>query len=131
MIFIDSNIPMYLIGADHPHKTDARRLLERSIVDGEALVTDVEVFQEILHRYAAINRRAAISPAWEVLSSITDEAIGIDLDDVAMARDMILAGTGASARDAIHVAVMRRLGCTRIMTFDRAFDDVPGIHRVQ
>lgn len=130
MIFIDSNIPMYLVGADHPHKTDARRLLEQSIVDGEALITDVEVFQEILHRYVAIDRRDAISPAWEVLASITDEAIGIDLDDVTGARDMLLAGTGTSARDAIHVAVMRRLGCTRIMTFDRAFDGVPGIRRV-
>jgi predicted nucleic acid-binding protein len=130
VIFVDSSIPMYLIGADHPHKTDARRLLEQSIVDGAALVTDVEVFQEILHRYTAIDRRDAISPAWEVLAAITDEAVGIDLEDVAAARDMLLAGTGASARDAIHVAVMRRLGCTRIMTFDRAFDDIPGIRRV-
>lgn len=121
---------MYLVGTDHPNKTDARRLLERSIVDGEALITDVEVFQEILHRYTAIDRREAISPAWEVLVSITDEAVGTDLADVAAARDMLLAGTGASARDAIHVAVMHRLGCTRIMTFDRAFDGAPGIQRV-
>ena len=28
MIFIDSNIPMYLVGASHPHKVDAQRLLE-------------------------------------------------------------------------------------------------------
>ena len=28
MIFIDSNIPMYLVGAPHPHKADARRWLE-------------------------------------------------------------------------------------------------------
>ena len=28
MIFIDSNIPMYLVGAPHPHKVDAQRLLE-------------------------------------------------------------------------------------------------------
>lgn len=130
MIFVDSNIPMYLVGADHPNKTDSQRLLERSIVEGEALVTDVEVFQEILHRYAAIDRREAISPAWELLASITDQVVGIDLPDVAAARDMLLAGTGPSARAAIHVAVMCRLGCSRILTFDRAFDDVPGVQRV-
>jgi hypothetical protein len=121
---------MYLIGADHPHKTDAQRLLERAIVAGEALVTDVEVFQEILHRYVAIERLEAISPAWELLTSITDQIAGIELDDVTAARDLVLAGTVFSARDAIHVAVMRRLDCTRILTFDRGFDDVPGITRV-
>jgi predicted nucleic acid-binding protein len=130
VIFVDSNIPMYLVGADHTHKNDAQRLLERAIVGGEALVTDVEVFQEILHRYVAIDRRDAIAPAWELLTSISDQIVDIEFGDVAAARDKLLAGTTTSARDAIHVAVMRRLGCTRILTFDRGFDEVPGIKRV-
>ncbi len=70
MIFVDSNIPMYLIGADHPNKPIARRIVERALADGERLVTDVEVFQEILHRYVTINRRDAIDVAFEALSSI-------------------------------------------------------------
>ena len=130
MIFVDSNIPMYLVGADHPHKTDAQRLLERVIVADEALVTDVEVFQEILHRYVAIGRKDAIAPAWELLVSIADQVAPVDIADVTVARDLILSGSAASARDAIHVALMRRLGCTRILTFDRGFDAVPGISRV-
>ena len=130
MIFIDSNIPMYLVGVDHPNKTDAQRLLERKILAGESFVTDVEVFQEILHRYVAIDRRDAISPAWEALASLTDEVIAIDMDDVTVARDLVLAGSAASARDAIHVAVMRRLDCRQVLTFDRGFDGIPGIDRV-
>lgn len=121
---------MYLVGADHPHKTDAQRLLERAILAGESLVTDVEVFQEVLHRYVAIGRRDAIAPAWELLNSISDQIAAIDLEDVTVARDLVLAGTTTSARDAIHVAVMRRLDCTRILTFDLAFDNVPGVSRV-
>ena len=62
MIFVDSNIPMYLIGAPHRHKDDARRLLERFVAERIPLVTDAEVFQEILHRYVAIDRRDAIKP---------------------------------------------------------------------
>ena len=27
MILVDSNIPMYLVGSPHPHKSDAQRLL--------------------------------------------------------------------------------------------------------
>lgn len=57
MIFIDSNIPMYLIGADHPHKLQSLALIERVVKERERLVTDAEVFQEILHRYDAIATR--------------------------------------------------------------------------
>ena len=72
MIFVDSNIPMYLVGADHPNKGASRSLLERAIADGEVLVTDAEVLQEILHRYAAIGRRGAIQPAFDALLAIVD-----------------------------------------------------------
>lgn len=44
MIFVDSNIPMYLIGADHPLKLQAQELVERAIKAQERLVTDAEVF---------------------------------------------------------------------------------------
>ena len=36
MIFVDSNVPMYLIGAPHPHKQDAQRLLETAIASLDA-----------------------------------------------------------------------------------------------
>ena len=68
MIFVDSNIPMYLVGAEHPNKDGARRLLEQCIARGERLVADAEVLQEILHRYVAINRRDAIQPAFDALT---------------------------------------------------------------
>jgi predicted nucleic acid-binding protein len=56
LIFVDSNIPMYLIGAAHPHKTEAQLILERLIAGGQRLVTDAEVLQEILHRYTAFDK---------------------------------------------------------------------------
>jgi uncharacterized protein len=39
---------MYLVGAPHPHKIDAQRLLEKLIRDRQRLITDAEVLQEIL-----------------------------------------------------------------------------------
>src|SRR5258708_5713558 len=47
VIFVDSNVPMYLIGAAHPNKATAQVLLESLIAKGERLVTDAEVLQEI------------------------------------------------------------------------------------
>ncbi len=128
MIFVDSNIPMYLVGGDHPNKLTARQLLERAVVDGETLATDVEVLQEILHRYTAIDRRDAIDPAFEVLLGVVDVIHPIETDDVQRARRLVAANRRLSARDAIHVAVMQRRGIDRILTFDHGFDDVAG-HR--
>ena len=129
MIFVDSNIPMYLVGAEHPNKTAARMLLERAITDGELLVTDAEVLQEILHRYVAIDRRDAIEPATSALLGVVDEVFPIDRADVERARGIVIA-TRLSARDAIHLAIMRRRGADRILTFDRAFEGIMGIVRL-
>ena len=81
MIFIDSNIPMYVVGSSHPRKLDALRLLEGAISEGHRLVTDAEVLQEILHRYSAIRLPAAIQPAFEVLLGIVDEVFPVKLAD--------------------------------------------------
>lgn len=130
MIFLDSNVPMYLVGAPHPHKADARRLLERAVVDGERLVTSAEVLQEILHRYVAIGRRDAIQPAFDALLAVADEVFPIELADAEAAKAVVLGSPRLSARDALHVAVMRRHRVARILTFDAAFDGLPGVTRV-
>jgi uncharacterized protein len=92
LIFVDSNIPMYLVGAPHPHKADAQRLLESAITAGERLVTDAEVLQEILHRYVAINRRDAIQPAFDAVLDVVDEAFTVTVADAERAKDIVLAG---------------------------------------
>lgn len=130
MIFVDSNIPMYLVGAPHPCKADAQRLLERAIVDRERLVTDAEVLQEILHRYVAIDRRDAIQPAFDALLRIVDEIFPVELAQVERAKTILFGHTKLSARDAIHVATMENAGVDRILSFDSGFDGYPGIHRV-
>ena len=131
MIFVDSNVPMYLVGRPHPHKLDAQRLLERAVADGQKLVTSAEVFQEILHRYTALGRRDAIQPAWDVLAAITDEVFAIALADVDRARAIVLERRTLSARDGLHAAVMQGHGVSQIMSFDQGFDNLPGISRIE
>jgi predicted nucleic acid-binding protein len=130
MIFVDSNIPMYLVGAPHPHKDDSRRLLERFVAERTPLVTDAEVFQEILHRYVAIDRRDAIKVTFAVLHDLVDEVYSIELSDTERARDLVLGKRKLSARDAIHIAVMERNGIRRILSFDSGFDGISGMTRI-
>jgi predicted nucleic acid-binding protein len=40
MIFIDSNVPKYLVGASHPHKVDVQRVLENLLSERVRLMTD-------------------------------------------------------------------------------------------
>lgn len=131
MILIDSNIPMYLVGASHPHKVEAQRSLEKLIRDRQRLTTDAEVFQEILHRYVAIDRRDAIQPAFDALRGIVDEILPVDDKVVERAKQIVLEYRRLSARDAVHLAVMERHGIQRILSFDSGFDSFPGITRVR
>jgi hypothetical protein len=131
VILVDSNVPMYLIGAPHPHKVDAQRLLEKLISGRDRLVTDAEVLQEILHRYVAIDRRDAIQPAFDVLLSIVDEVLPIDQGAAERAKDIVMGHRRLSARDALHIAVMERQRIERILSFDSGFDGFPGISRLR
>ena len=131
MIFVDSNIPMYLVGAPHPNKDAAQRALNASIEQGERLVTDAEVLQEILHRYVAIRRLDAIQPALAAVLGIVDEVFPVERGDVESATDVLLGHRGdISARDALHIAVMQRHRVSSVMSFDRGFDRFTWITRI-
>lgn len=130
MILVDSNVPMYLIGKHHPNKTRAMELVDRLIRGGERLVTDVEVYQEILHRYTAIRRIDAIDTAFRSLDAIVDDVLTFGMAEVRIARTIVGSVEGISARDALHAAIMRSNRVNRILSFDRGFDAVREIERL-
>jgi predicted nucleic acid-binding protein len=121
---------MYLVGASHPHKVEAQRLLEKLIRDRQRLTTDAEVLQELLHRYAAIDRRDAIQPAFDALLSVVDEVLPVDHKAVERAKQIVLEYRRLSARDAVHLAIMEKHGIERILSFASGFDSFPGITRL-
>lgn len=121
---------MYLVGAAHPNKVDAQRLLEKLVSERRRLVTDAEVLQEILHRYVAINRREAIQPAFDALLGVVDEVLPVERSVAERAKEIVLGRRQMSARDAVRLAVMEQHGIEEILSFDAGFDGFPGIRRV-
>src|SRR5580704_16343013 len=121
---------MYLVGAEHPNKLLAAAILRRLAAHGERLVTDAEVFQEILHRYSAIRRAEAIQPAFDLLNGVVDEVFPIDLACVELAKSLLLAYSGLSSRDAIHVASIKAHNVPALVSFDAGFDCVTGLDRI-
>ena len=130
MIFVDSNVPMYLVGASHPNKDRLLDILMPLVQSGERFITDVEVYQEVLHRYTAIRRLDATDSAFASLDAIVDDVLTFEMSEIHAAREIVRTVDGISARDAIHVAVMRKAGMNRILSFDRGFDLCQGIDRL-
>ena len=130
MIFVDTNIPMYLVGGDHPNKRSVIALLSDLAAAGEEFVTDAEVYQEILHRYRSLQRLEAVDDAFRALDNLVSDTFSFGREEVVEARELLDMVTGLSARDALHLAIMRRAGVGRILSFDRGFDAFPEVERV-
>jgi uncharacterized protein len=130
VIYVDSNVPMYLVGAPHPHKQRVVDLVSRLISTLEPLVTSAETFQEIVHRYLALRDRRHLDAAYEALEAMVGRVTEMSKADVDAARALSGQYGGLSSRDCLHVAVMKRLGCTKVWTYDTGFDAVPGLQRI-
>ena len=130
-VFIDSNVPMYVAGAEHPNREPARRFLER-VRSGEIEgCTSTEVLQEILYRYSALERLDLARTVYDLFARICPEIYEVTLADTDRARDLLFEVGGLSARDALHAAVALNRGVQAIATFDRGFDRIPGLERFE
>jgi hypothetical protein len=130
MVFIDSNIPMYVAGRDHPLRTPALRLMERVREGDLDACSSTEVLQEILYRYAALKRPDLARDVYNLFVSLCPVILPVTLADTDRARDLVVDTAGVSVRDAVHAAVMLNNGVTQIATFDAGFDRLPGIERL-
>ena len=130
MIFVDSNVPMYLIGAAHPNKQRVIEMVPRLISAREVLVTSAEAFQEILHRYRALDDREHLNAAYDALAAMVSQVADVTKLDVDAARILSAEHPRLSSRDCLHVAVMMRMDCQRVWSYDGGFDAVPSLQRV-
>jgi predicted nucleic acid-binding protein len=131
VIYVDSNVPMYLVGADHPLKRRVVELVPRLLSAREMLVTSAETFQELIHRYLALRDREHLNAAYEALGSMVTTTADITKGDVDQARALTGDHPALSSRDCLHVAVMRRLDCVRVWSYHAAFDVVPSLQRIE
>ena len=119
---------MYLVGAPHPNRDRLEGFL-RSRPD-EDYVTSAEVYQEVLHRFIAIDRRTVIEDAFRLLDDLVISVFPIRRDDVDAAREITMQLPGLSARDCLHVAVMQANDVKRVLTFDEGFSVHQGVTRL-
>lgn len=131
MIYVDCNVPMYLVGADHPTKRRVVELVPQLLAARERLVTSAEAFQEVVHRYLSLRDRKHLVAAYEALEAMVSVIADVTKADVDAAVSLSGRYIALSSRDCLHVAVMTRLGCKKIWSYDAGFDEVPALQRIQ
>ena len=130
--FLDANVPIYAAGRPHPLKEPCGQIVVLASEYPEAFLTDAEVLQELLHRFIALRQwpdpgRSAFERFTTVMAGRVESLLPSDVEDAARLADQ---HPRLSARDLVHLAVMRRLGMAQIVTADAAFEGIAGVERL-
>lgn len=135
MKFLDTNIFLRYLTQDDPIKSAACFALFRDVRDGNADATTCEaVISEIVYVLASrvsynlprVDIQARLAPVLS-LSGLKLPHRGTYL----RALDLYVTHSALDFEDALCVAHMERAGITEIESYDRDFDRVPGITRLE
>jgi len=130
-VLLDTNIPMYAAGREHPLREPAQRVI-RAVVAGDLdAYTDVEVLREILYRYLRTGERDAAFAVFDSFQRLMDgRVLPVEVADMVRARALAAEWANMSPRDYIHWSIMLGHGIRAIVTADRHFDHAEGISRI-
>ena len=129
--FIDANVPIYTSGREHQYREPCARVLMMAAEHPLSFVTDVEVLQELLHRYLASGRWSLGREVFRGFAEVMHDRIEpVHEEDIHLAAELADRHPGVSARDLVHAAVMRRLGADLIISVDVDFDRLPDVTRL-
>lgn len=131
MLLVDSNVFMYAAGTEHPNKRPAVRFLEQVARGRVEAAVDAEVLQEILHRYRSIGRWEEGREVFDLARKVVPLVVAIGGATLDRCRDLMDAYPEVMARDALHAAVVLETGAAGLCSFDRDFDRMKEIRRIQ
>jgi predicted nucleic acid-binding protein len=127
---VDANVPMYAAGAEHAYKAPAGRFLGRVANGDVEAVVGAEVLQEILHRYRALDRWPDGRRVFDLTRTIFPVVLPVTAEIVDRARSLLDQHPTLVARDALHASVVLVNGLDAICSFDRDFDAISGLRRL-
>ena len=128
-VLIDSSVPLYALGAPSLWREACQELLRGLAEERLRAVASTEMIQEVVHHRLRMtgDRVVAVTNARDLIALVDvapfDEAV------LRTALGLIETGT-VRGRDAVHAATALTRGITTIVSTDPAFDDVPGLKRL-
>jgi predicted nucleic acid-binding protein len=131
MILVDSNIFMYASGVEHPHRAASVAFIEKVAEGNVKAAINAELLQEILHRYRSLDRWEEGRLVYDGVRMLFEHVLPITGDVVDLARRMLDEYPWLGARDAVHAAAVEVYELEGLCSFDRVFDRIHGLRRVE
>jgi len=131
LILVDANVIMYAAGAEHPHKARSIDLLRKVAAGDLEAAIDAETLQEILHRYRALDRWLEGRQVFDLARKIFPQVIPVTARILDRAKRILDLDGSLMARDALHAAVVELHSLEAICSFDRDFDRLATIRRIE
>lgn len=132
IMLLDVSIPLYAAGGAHDYKPSCVWVMTEIAQGRLSAAIDTEIIQEILYRFGGGGKWAmGIEMARHVLD-IMPTVYEVNRADAVLCLELAekYGPQGLSARDLLHVAVMRNRGMNTIISADADFDHVEGIIRL-
>lgn len=131
-IFLDTNVLLRHLLDDDPQQSPKASAFLGRVERGEIRIrlADTVVFETVfnLQRRRGVSKAAIRDKLLPLLGLPTVELPGKHRIEKVFA---LYVDTNISFADALHAVLMEQLGIERIVSFDRDFDRVPGITRVE
>lgn len=126
---LDTAVLAYVFGNDHEFKQPCIMVMKAAQESRFRAHASVELVQELLfHRLRRTDRATAVAQARD-----TAEACVLHpFDEDVMSRmfELVTSNPRIGGRDAVHAATALRHGIPTIVSPDSAFDEIPGLPRV-
>lgn len=129
--FLDVNIFIYATGGLHPHQEPSARLLLDVARGSLDAVTDTEALQELLYRYWHLRLLGQGLTLARHVASAVPTILPVAKPDLLVAMSLLTDHPKIEPRDAVHAAVMINHGITQLYSYDRHFDAIPGLKRLE
>lgn len=129
-VLLDSAIITYSLGVESPWRGACQRFLRRAQSGDFRAYASVEMIQEVVHHRLRRtgDRERSAQQGRDAASFCT--LLNFDREILDLSLDLIQKLPTVRGRDAVHAATALAYGIERIASTDRAFDDIPGITRV-
>lgn len=127
--FLDSNVFLYAIGAEHPLREPCGAVLERVGSGQLHATTSTEVVQEVIHVLRRKGRHAQALIVARRLIALFPDMLAVGPADMDLACDLLERYPDLPTRDAVHAATALNHGMDSIISADQDFDRIKEIER--
>lgn len=131
-VFLDANVFMYAIGAEHAYKKPCLRILSDVETGRLTAVINTEIIQEMLYRYSYIGRPDTGIQICQTILKYPIDILPVTVSDAKQAVKLFKTyhDSGIKPRDVIHIATMQNNQITHLISADKEFDRLPSVTRV-